>query len=103
MLSAVGDNLRGAIFPVAGDGGVEAEGEEVSGFESDRLIAEVVERADEEARAAEEQDAKRDLSADGEFTEALRAFGCGAGVLAQGIGQIRTQEMEHRSARKTEA
>ncbi len=49
------DHLRGAVFTVAGAGGIEAEGERDGRCEADCLTAEIVEGSDEEAGAAEEQ------------------------------------------------
>ena len=59
-------------------------------------MAKVVERAHEKARAAEQHDAEGNLRADGDLAEALRTFGGGAGILAQRLGKIGTQEVEDR-------
>ena len=92
--SALDNDLRRAILAIAGVGGIEVEGDQIRCFEANGLMAKIVEGADEEARTAEQQNAERDLRAHGQFAEALRAFGSGAGILPQSLGQIGTQKME---------
>ena len=95
-VESAGDDLRCAVFAVAGVRGIEAEGGETTDIEADGLVTEIVERANEEASCAEEENAECDLDADGEFAEALRGFGGGAGALAKGFGEVGPHEVQNR-------
>ncbi len=70
-VESTGDDLRSAVFAVAGASGIEVEGRETADVKAHGLVAEIVEGVDEEACPAEEKDAERDLDADGEFAESV--------------------------------
>ena len=87
----------GAIFAIPGVGGVERKDGKVPGFKSHRLVTKIIEGAQEETGAAEQQDAECNLRADGKFAEALRIAGEGSGILPHGSGEIGADEMKDRS------
>ena len=65
--------------------------------ESDGLVAEIVERAHKQARAAQQQDTERDLRANGQLAESLRSLGGGSGILAQRAAQDQGGESERQA------
>src|SRR6202000_686146 len=71
-VNSVVDDLRSAVFAVAGVGGIEGEGCQAARVEADRLMAQVVECVNEEAGSTQEKDAERNLHADRGFAETLR-------------------------------
>src|SRR5579863_8553685 len=89
-LNGVINDGRGAIFAISGVGGIERKDDEVSGFKTQRLVAKIIERAQEESGAAQQQDAQRDLSTDGKFAKALRIAREGSAVLPHGSTQVGT-------------
>ena len=93
-VESVRDDLRCAVFAVPELVGSRPKVHEVGCFESDLLAAQIVERAHEQTGAAEQQNAERDLHADSDLAEALRALGRGACVLAQCLGQVGAQEVK---------
>ena len=66
-------------------------------------MAQIVECAHEEARAAQQDDTERNLRAHGQLAEALRILRGGAGILAQCVGQIGSQEVEDRRSAEQQA
>ena len=67
-------NLKDAISAVARRGWIDAEGIQIRSLEPDLLLAEILERAHKESRAAQKHDAERNLHADRNLAETLRSF-----------------------------
>src|ERR1700733_2155776 len=70
-VNSTGNDLRSAVFAVAGVGWIEAEGCLVGGVETNRLLAEVVECVNEQSGSAQKENAECDLHANRNFAETL--------------------------------